>query len=101
MNDRQKTITTHSSTDTPTNLLAFREWVDALIAEVPPEYRAEAEIRLAAHVEYDVEYVQVLVSYERPYTEAELAEEAERDEKRRREEMGYLRTRLLKLEGRI
>lgn len=71
----------------PANLIKFREWLDARIAEVPLEHLAGAEIDISGYESYGSAYANVAISYTRPFTEDEAyIDQVRRDREARRTE---------------
>lgn len=60
----------------PTNLAEFTNRLYGVALTIPAEYRESARIDLEPLCEFGEAYPQVCVTYERPMTEAELAEYA-------------------------
>jgi hypothetical protein len=59
------------SWDAPGSLVAFVEWANGLLAEVPDEYKATARVDVES--EYDSTSVEFSASYNRPETDEEAA----------------------------
>lgn len=83
MNTRMVRITVHKSEKydesfPPGELLGFSAWLNERVAEIPAEYRRNADIDLGYTLSYDSIYPTVEIHYERPETpEEQLARESE------------------------
>lgn len=69
----------------PDNLIAFREWLDARIAEVPLENLASAKIDISGYDNYGSACANVAISYTRPLTPEEQEVKRQHDEQYRRQ----------------
>lgn len=58
----------------------FQEWVANRLAEIPEEFRKDAMIDIGSKTEYDCDYPTIEISYIRPKTETEIAEQNLRNE---------------------
>lgn len=58
----------------PTPLLEFQAWLEAMIEDIPEEYRGTATVEFdSAGSYYDSHYAKVEISYYRPETDEEWA----------------------------
>lgn len=74
----------HNDDFPPANLMKFREWLNARIAEVPLEHLANAEIEIDGVENYGSAYANVAISYTRPLTPEEQEVKRQYDEQYRR-----------------
>jgi hypothetical protein len=69
------------------NLIEFKKWVDALIEQVPAEYRPTASIGIGSVSSYeDSHYGEIEVSYQRPETDEEMQMRHAREQSRAAEQ---------------
>lgn len=83
-----KTITLFDSTDAgryqiPNKLSDFADFINGLLAQVPPEHAPDATVEIDAEESYGSAYYTFKVSYERPFTESEAAENLLQENKER------------------
>lgn len=73
---RNITVTVNNAHDFPEKLSEVGEWAAEILATVPAEYRPSVEIEIES--EYDASSGWVKITYQRPQTDAEVAEAARR-----------------------
>lgn len=91
---------TFTDGDIPSNLLAFRDWLDAKIESLPPAARAKAAVELDVSYSYGgSSYGELRIDYTEPKTPEEITKDKEAKAAATARQLAYLKQQVAKLEG--
>lgn len=69
----------------PENAVAFRDWLNAKLATIPPEHLEHAKVEIKSESTQDSHAPTIKISYERPETPEEIATRERRETERQAE----------------